>query len=122
MTETWDGMIEFTVGAVVSNVAGGGHLAIGPGRMELRVGRLSRRVSGTDLIRHHGTDVVLFRARAMPPWMDFSVVVSDGRQTGLATGPFWLRKRVAQTLRSAGSRVTEKETWFQRGYALVTSG
>jgi hypothetical protein len=110
-------MQEFSVGAVLRNVAGGGHLTIGPDQMELTVGPLSKRVSGVQRLRHRGTDVVMYRARAMPPWMDFSVVVCDGTRTALATGPFWLRKRLKRSLQEAGFRVTERVTWFQRGNA-----
>jgi hypothetical protein len=53
---------EFTVGAVLRNVAGGGHLFIGPSRMEFTPGRLSRGISKTERIRHQMANVVMYRA------------------------------------------------------------
>jgi hypothetical protein len=110
----------FSVGVLLRNVAGGGHLVIAPGHVELRPGRLSKKISHVDGIRQEGTDAIMYWARAMPPWMNVSVVVSDGSQTGLATGAFWMRRRLKSALQGAGFQVTERVTWFERGNELMT--
>jgi hypothetical protein len=78
---------DFQAGVVLPNVAGGGHLRVSPGRIELTTGPLSKRASGTTSIVHQGTDIDLYRARLMPPWMSRSLVISDGRETGLERAP-----------------------------------
>ena len=111
---------EFSVGAVLHNVVGGGHLYIAPGVLELRTGPVSRGVSGIPTVRHDSSEVVLYRARLMPPWMSCSVVVSDDQRTVLATFAGWMRRSILGALRGAGFDVTEKVTKLDRGYQLLT--
>jgi hypothetical protein len=96
--------------------------AVGPNRMELIPGRLRKGISNTESIRRRGSDVIMYCARAMPPWMSVAVVVSDGHKTGLATVPLWTRRRVGDVIEEAGFNITERTTWFQRGYELMAFG
>jgi hypothetical protein len=111
---------EFLVGAVLHNVAGGGHLRIAPGYLELRPGPISERVSKVEAIRHGTLDVVLYRARLLPPWMNCALVLSDGEHTGLATFAGWMKRRIAKALADAGFHVVEKLTLVERGYESMT--
>ena len=111
---------EFLVGAVLHNVAGSGHLYVAPGVLELRPGLISGRVSHVEVVRHGSSEVVLYRARLVPPWMNCALVLSDGKRTVLATFAAWMRTKVVDALRQAGFQVTEKVTLVERGYDRVT--
>jgi len=111
---------EFSVGAVLHNVAGGGHLYVAPGVLELRPGPISGRVSHVEVVRHGTSEVVLYRARLVPPWMNCALVLSDGKQTVLATFADWMRRKVVDALCQAGFHVTEKVTLIERGYERLT--
>ena len=111
---------EFSVGSVVNNVSGPARLRIEPGVLELRAGRIVSRVSKVDVVRHSGHDVFVYRARLLPPWMNFSIVVSDGQRSVLATGPMWNRRKLLGALHSAGFQTIEKITRIERGYEKMT--
>lgn len=111
---------EFTVGAVARNVAGGGHLLIGPGRLELRTGVLTGRLPKIDVVQHRGSMVTAYTARLLPPWMNCSIVVSDGERSVLATFPIWMRRKVFSSLRDSGFEVRHKVTRIERGYESMT--
>jgi hypothetical protein len=110
---------EFAVGAILSNVQGSGRLFVGPGAIELRPSTLSRRMSKVECVRHRGTNVQLYRARLIPPWINSSVVVSDGTRTVLATFPAWMRKRIVKELHDSGFHTTEKVNLIDRGRRLT---
>jgi hypothetical protein len=110
---------DFQAGVVLPNVAGGGHLRVSSGRIELTTGPLSKWASGTTSIVHQGLDIDLYRALLMPPWMSRSLVVSDGRQTGLATFPTWMRKSIQSALEGNGFNVRVITTRFDRGFGQV---
>ena len=111
---------EFAVGVVLHNIAGGGHLLVGPEVLEIHPGPLSRRASRVESVRHMGTEVETYRARLLPPWVNCSVVVSDGSTTVLATFPTWMRKRICRALRQAGFQTTERMTLTERGWDRLT--
>ena len=122
MTETWDGMIEFTVGAVVSNVAGGGHPH--RPRADGTAGRPSIQTSIWD--RPHSTS--RNGRRPVPGSCNAPLDGLLGRRFRRKAD--WTSNRAILVEKESCSnapngrfpRATEKETWFQRGYALVTSG
>lgn len=109
----------FQVGVILPGVAGGGHLLVALRRLELTTGPLSRRVSKTTSIVHHGVNIDFYRARLMPPWISTSIVVSDGRQTALATFPSWMRKSLRAALERNGFKVQIINTRIDRGFARV---
>jgi hypothetical protein len=110
---------EFVAGVELYNISGGGHLLIGPHHLELRTGPGTKRISGIEQIIHQGAEVSAYRARAIPPWFNFSFFISDGKQTGLASFPGWKRKRMTNALLQAGFRVKENVSWTQRGQDRV---
>ena len=110
---------EFLVGASLHNIAGGGHLLVGPHHLELRTDRLTKRISGIERIIHQGPEVSAYKARAVPPWFNCSFFISDGKQTGLASFPIWKNRRMTDALVSAGFNVREQVTWTQRGQDRV---
>jgi hypothetical protein len=111
---------EFTVGAVLHNVVGRGRLVVAPEILELHIGPVIRRISHVESVRHRGSDVEMYRARLVPPWMSCSVVVSDGERTVLATLPIWMRRKVRKALNEAGFHTTEKVTLVERGWERLT--
>lgn len=112
----------FGVGAVLHNVQGGGRLFVAPGRLELRPGPATRKVSGVEVVRHSVSRVEAYRARLLPPWMSCSIVVSDGIRRVLATFPLWTRRSLFAALSSAGFEVSEKVTLIEHGYERMTFG
>lgn len=110
---------EFIVGASLHNIAGSGHLVVGPNYLELRADRLTKRISGIERIIHQGSEVSAYKARAVPPWFNCSFFISDDKQTGLASFPIWKNRRMINALVSAGFIVREQVTWTQRGQDRV---
>src|SRR5580700_141669 len=105
-----DGVIrstrEFNVGAVVRNVGGSGRLLIGPNHLELRTGALTGQLGRTDIVEHRGSKVTAYTARLLPPWMNCSIVVSNGERSVLATFPIWMRRKVLSSVRESGFEVS----------------
>lgn len=111
---------ELAVGAVLGTVAGAGRLVVGPGVLELNAGSVTGRLSKVDRVEHAGSRVTAYTARLLPPWMNCSVVVSDGERSALATFPIWMRRRVLSALREGGFEVTLRATLIERGYEAIT--
>jgi hypothetical protein len=107
--------VRFTVGAVVRNCNGGGHLWVSPGTISLDFGRLTRRFTGIDRVVHRDPEVVVYETRLMPFWFNTHVVLRGGTQNALAAVPHWTRRRLLDELRSAGFEVKERRTWLRRG-------
>lgn len=109
---------EFRVGAAVGGWAGDGHLYVAPGRLELRTGPLTDRLSeGT--VKHEGPKIELYRARLCPPWMNAHLVLRSGDLTALAGVPAWKRRRVVDALRQNRFEVQETVSLFDSGYHLA---
>ncbi|MGH2528993.1 MAG: hypothetical protein ACRDH0_06660 [Actinomycetota bacterium] len=107
--------VHFTVGAVVDNCNGGGHLWVAPGTITLDVGPLTRRVAGVERVVHHGSEVVVYESRLIPFWFNTHVVLHDETQGALAAVPLWRRRRLLAVLRGAGFEVKVRRTWLARG-------
>jgi hypothetical protein len=119
MSETPSTARDFQAGVTMPNVAGGGHLRVSPGRLELITGPLTRRISGSSSLIHQGLDIDLYRVRLMPPWMSVSLVISNGPQTGLATFPAWMRRSVQTALEQNGFNIRVIATRFDQGFGQV---
>jgi hypothetical protein len=110
---------EFQVGTTFPNISGGGRLYIAPGVLELRPGPLSRRFANADTVRHSSSEVQVYRARFLPPWMNCALVVSDGERTVRATIPTWMRRKVVAVLHGAGFQTVEKKTLIDTGFKQI---
>ena len=110
---------EFLVGAVFGNVAGGGHLLVAPGHDELNAGSLTGHLAKVNFVRHRGSRAITYTARLLPPWMNCSIVVSDGERAVLATYPLWMRRKVLSALQESGFEVVRKLTLIERGYEAM---
>ncbi|HVA08113.1 MAG TPA: hypothetical protein VNG12_15355 [Acidimicrobiales bacterium] len=111
---------EFAVGVVLGTVAGAGRLVVAPGKLELKTGSITGRLSHVDGVEHAGSRVTAYTARLLPPWMNCSVVVSDWERSALATFPLWMRRRLLSVLREDGFEVTLRATLIERGYEAMT--
>jgi hypothetical protein len=111
---------EFAVGTVLGKVAGGGHLLVAPGHLQLRTGSVTGHLSNVDIVQHRGSAVTAYTARLVPPWMNCSIVVSDGERSVLATFPIWMRRKVLSTLEENGFEVAPRRTLIERGYEAMT--
>ena len=107
--------VHFSVGAVVDQSNGGGHLWVAPEAITLRVGPLTRRMTGVDRIVHRHPAVVVYESRLIPFWFNTHVVLHEEAQGALASVPLWRRRRLLAALRSAGFTVEERRTWLARG-------
>ena len=69
---------------------------------------------------HTAPDVVLVRARLLPPNLNSALILrgDSSRGEGVSAGvqmPAWIRRRVEPALVEAGFRVDERATWFSMG-------
>lgn len=113
------GVDYFSVGvAMRAGLRGGGTLAVSPGRLYCRIGRLSSSLSGIASVTHSGTVIDVYTARLIPPWMNVSCVVMDDDNTILVSLPIISRKRLLTALRANGFEVRTHRTWVFRGRHL----
>jgi hypothetical protein len=110
---------EFRVGAVVGRWSGDGHLYIAPGRLELRTGLLTGRLSKVGTVSQEGQKIELYRALLFPPWMNAHLVLRSGSKTALAGLPAWKRRRIVHALRQSRFEVQETVSLFDSGYHLA---
>ncbi len=111
---SWTAM--FKVGTILPDVADCGALWIGPGILELRLGPVSGTGNRTDALTHESSQIVVYRARLLPPWMNCSLAIREGHQTVFATFPIWKLRRMKAALEGVGFVVTTKVTRFERGH------
>ncbi len=106
----------FRVGVTArGGVDGGGRLSISPGRLVCEYGLVTRRVSGLESIRHHGTVVHLYRAWLIPPWYSVGVVIDDGENVCLASKSVFGLRTLVDALTGEGFQVEVHRTWVFRG-------
>ena len=110
---------EFQVGATFPNISAGGRLYIAPGVIEVRPGRLTRRGANVDTVRHSSSEVQVYRARLIPPWMSCAFILSDGERTVRVTIPTWMRRKVLAVLHGAGFQTVEKRTLIDTGFKEI---
>ena len=109
----------FKVGVLVTNLAGGGTLTVAPGRLVLRVGRFSRRLTDVREIEHSDRTVTLLKGRLLPPYINTHVVIEAGDVVGVAGLPGWQRRRLRAALRAAGFVIEEHSGRFLTGSRFV---
>jgi hypothetical protein len=73
-------------------------------------------------IVHSGQQIQMFHPRLTAPWVNTTVIVSDGRQTGAASVWITGRRRLKRALSEAGFDILEQRTWTYRGDDLVHGG
>jgi hypothetical protein len=110
----------FTVGARINLWRGGGRLTISPGSIVLEPGPLLRRVTAVGAIVHVMPTVTLVRTRLAPPWINTSLVLLDGGESGVASLPVTSRPRLRRALRAAGFTPVEVTIWLSLGKGQPT--
>lgn len=71
-------------------------------------------------IVHAGSEVIVVRARLLPPNLNSSLILHGDASLGdpVSAGvqmPAWTRRRLRPALLAAGFRVDERVTWFSMG-------
>lgn len=102
----------FHAGGRVRGISGGGALVITPGSIALETARMTRVFSGVARVVHSSPQVMLVKARLVPPWYNTSVVLHDGELVAYATVGQWARSALRAALAAAGFEVREVSTWF----------
>jgi hypothetical protein len=85
---------------------------VAPGAITLKVGRVTRGLSGVREIVQTDREVTLVTARLVAPWFNTSLMVSDGRTAAQVAMPILARGRLRAALDEAGFDVRETATWF----------
>jgi hypothetical protein len=96
-------------------LGGGGRLAIFPGKIVLRIGKVTAWASGTSEIVHTSASVDLFKPRIAPPWFNTALLLHGAGGAAVASMPFSGRRELRSALQQAGFLVREHTTWFSMG-------
>lgn len=106
------GVVTFRVGVRLPPVKGGGKLTVEHGAIVLETDRPTRSLSRISRIVHTDRQVMLVKARLVPPWFNPSLVLHDDEASGYAMTWLGARNRLRESLKAAGFDVQEVTTWF----------
>jgi hypothetical protein len=97
---------------------GGGYLVVAPGELRYELDPIMRRLNRVDGVRHVRPEVIVVRARLLPPPLNRSVLVL-GRDRYARLLAWWgIYGRVAAALRDAGYVIDERKTWITLGWRI----
>jgi len=100
----------FRVSAEVRHVYGGGKLTIGPRAIVLECSRPTRAFSGVAQVVHTDRDVLLVKARLVPPWYNTSLVLHSLEGSACAITGALRRRQLRESLTAAAFNVREVST------------
>jgi hypothetical protein len=103
------------VGANVRLWRGNGLLIVHPGLIIFEAGRILRRLTSVTRIVHTAPEVTLIYSRFAPPWINTFLVVEGPEETIVAGTWCFARRRLRESLRSAGFEIVEVRTRFSFG-------
>jgi hypothetical protein len=106
------GLVTFRVGVRLPPVKGGGTLTVEDRMIVLETDRPTRSLSRVSRIVHTDRQVMLVKARLVPPWFNTSLLLHDNETSGYAMTWLGARNRLRDSLRTAGFDVQEVTTWF----------
>ncbi len=106
---------QLTVNANVKHVRYGGRLTILPGAITFTARPLLKSLTGVSEVVHRATTVRLIQTRAIPPWINTSLVLNGTEGTVVITTSAFNRKRLRRALQDAGFSLAVTTTWFSRG-------
>ncbi len=101
---------------------GGGELLIAPGVLVATPGKLTASLSSARATTHNSMRVDVFAARLVPPWFNVTIPVHGDAGMLVASMSIFARRRIQQTLQSAGFEVHEHVTWTYRGFRWSDMG
>ena len=107
------------VGSTIRRWHGGGVVTIAYGRIDFASSRFMRGLTQLERVEHTKADIVMYKARLLPPWVNTSVIIEGVDETVVAVSWAFHRNRWRRLLGAAGFILEERTTWISTGSRLT---